>query len=281
MLVTHVALVSESQSVDLSEVSKVAAALQKQAVRDLGPIWNLQATVAAFAQLEDVPVDYWPIIVMDDINVPGAAGVHQDKDGQPFALVQNSNQWSLTASHELLEMLVDPFGNRLVAGQSIKPDQGRVNYLVEVSDPSEDEEFAYRINGILVSDFYTPRFFDPIAAPGVRYSFTGAIDAPRKVLKNGYVSWHEPISDHWWQATFFGPTLEFRDLGIFTANVRSLREEVDKRSFRSLDAGKLVTSKLQVLTQAGKPMRDATSARAESLRSQIKAVVDSAKLSRV
>jgi hypothetical protein len=65
--------------------------------------------------------------------------------------------WSVTASHECQEMLADPFGNRLVSGPSLAPDQGNVEYLVEVCDPVEDLGFAYLINGVLVSDFYTPR----------------------------------------------------------------------------------------------------------------------------
>ena len=77
--------------------------------------------MSGFAKLEDVPTDYWPVIIRDDIKTPGAAGVHEDKNGQPFALVQFSDAWSLTASHETLEMLADPFGNRLVAGRSPKP----------------------------------------------------------------------------------------------------------------------------------------------------------------
>ena len=50
---------------------------------------------------------------------PGALGIHLDKHNQPFALVTASSDkdvWSLTASHELAEMIVDPFGDRLVAG---------------------------------------------------------------------------------------------------------------------------------------------------------------------
>ena len=97
MLLRHVALVSETKRTTPSEVSRVGAALQKQASRDLGPSWNVQATVDAFSKLEDVPVGYWPIVIMDNINTPGAAGVHEDKDGQPFALVQFSQGWSLTA----------------------------------------------------------------------------------------------------------------------------------------------------------------------------------------
>src|SRR5215468_8117983 len=182
MLLRHVALVTETTQISFSELTKVSAALQKQASRDLAPNWNVKATVDAFDKLEDVPIGYWPVLVMENINTPGAAGIHEDKEGQPFALVEFSAGWSLTASHETLEMLVDPFGNRLVAGQSPKPGQGRVEFLVEVCDPSEAAAFAYTINGITVSDFYSPAYFDPVVNAAVRYSFTGALKKPRQVL---------------------------------------------------------------------------------------------------
>ena len=34
---------------------------------------------------------------------------------QPFALVAANDTWSVSLSHEVLEMIADPFGNRLVA----------------------------------------------------------------------------------------------------------------------------------------------------------------------
>src|SRR5215510_3530129 len=153
-LLRQLALVSESEQAKTKDLLRVAAALQKQASRDLAPIWDVSATVDAFETLEDVPLGYWPMIIRDDIGFDGAAGIHLDKDNQPFALITSSSDldtWSLTASHEELEMLVDPFGNRLMAGDSPKPDQDRVEFLVEVSDPSEAAEFAYTVNGILVS----------------------------------------------------------------------------------------------------------------------------------
>ena len=110
MLPVNLALVSEVRDHDPGDVARVAAALQRQATRDFAPIWNIQATVDAFPRLEDVPVSYWPMIVETDIDTPGAAGVHEDKDGQPFALIAMSDSWSLTASHEMLEMLADPLG---------------------------------------------------------------------------------------------------------------------------------------------------------------------------
>jgi hypothetical protein len=279
MLTTNLAVVSEVEGHDPSDVARVAAALQKQATRDFGPIWDVQATVDAFPRLEDVPVGYWPMIVRDDIGVEGAAGIHLDDHGQPFALITFGDSWSLTASHELLEMLGDPFGNRLIPGQSPKSDQGRVEFLVEVCDPSEAAEFGYTVNDILVSDFYTPNFFDPTQAEGVRYSFTGACTAPREILRGGYISWHDPVSDHWWQQTFFSQGKKFRDIGVFDAAVKSLRAEVDKRTPHPLltDGLKKSDKTLKAAVAAGKATDRASAARAAALRGQVVAIRDAAK----
>jgi len=207
MLPAHVALVADGVPVEPSQLTRVAAALSKQVLRDFGPIWSVNATVDAFVKLEDVPVDYWPIIVQKDVQ--GALGYHEDENGQPFAVVELASDWSLTASHECLEMLADPYGRRLRAGNlpeqaiaaGVKP--GRVEFLVEVCDPSEDGKYSYDINGLAVSDFYTPHYFDPVKASGVRYSFTGAVDAPRTVLRGGYLSWRNPVDDHWLQLRMF------------------------------------------------------------------------------
>ncbi len=86
-LPVHVALVSEDASIELGELMQVAAALQKQVLRDFGPVWQINADVTAFPTLESLPLDYWPIVIMDDIGAPGAAGYHDDRNGQPFSLV--------------------------------------------------------------------------------------------------------------------------------------------------------------------------------------------------
>jgi hypothetical protein len=216
MLLRHIALVPEKPE-GLGEAAKVAAALQKQVMRDVAPIWGLQATVDSFATLEDMPLGYWPIIVLDDIGQPDAAGIHKDDAGQPMALVQFSDGWSITASHEAIEMLVDPSGDRLAEGQSPKPGQERVEFLVEPCDPSEDAQFGYVIDGVAVSDFYTPSYFSTVEKPGDRYSYTGAIQHPRQVLTNGYLSWREPTRGEWWQETCWNGKQQFRNLGALDA----------------------------------------------------------------
>jgi len=278
MLIRQLALVSETKKITASALSRVSAALQKQATRDLAPIWQVKATIDTFPTLEDVPIGYWPIIVSED-DLGDAAGIHEDKEGQPFALVKYDYGWGLTASHEVLEMLVDPFGNRMTAGQSPKPGQGRVEFLVEVCDPSEDTPYAYRVNGILVSDFYTPDYFDPVASPNVRYSFTGAIKAPRQVLKGGYISWHDPISDHWFQETWFSGTKpRFRDIGKLTAkqgeNMRALlyRNTPERYAVRKLTGESLQLAKTTMGSHT-----ETANAKAKSLRTRVKQVIATAR----
>ena len=269
----HVALVSESDQVSFGDLGKVSAAIQKQVIRDLAPIWAVHATVDAFAKLDDVPIDYWPVIVRDDIEVNGAAGIHLDKDGHPYALVQQSSGWSLTTSHECLEMLCDPLGNRVKAGKSPKPGQGRVEFLVEVCDPSEADEFSYAVNGVIVSDFYTPDFFAPASSSGARYSFTGAIKKPRQVLKGGYLSWHDPVGDHWWQQVFFGAKPAFRDLGVLAQANGSIRTQIYRKT---PEAFKVRKPRPTVALTASKSFDEAAtagSAKAKTLRRQISALL--------
>lgn len=230
LLLAQVAIVPESDDdgIAMSNLTRVAAALQKQVTRDFSPIWEVDATVDAFERLEDVPLGYWPIIISR--NTPDfALGYHSDEQGQPFSIVKLTANWSLTASHECLEMLADPFGNRLIPSFSLKEDQGRVSYLVEVCDPCESAEFAYTSNGVLVSDFYTPAFFDPKLTTGSHYDFCGKIQYPREILEGGYITWNEPRTDEWWQQQYFGDQRQFVNLGKLTG-MRNIREAIDRRT---------------------------------------------------
>lgn len=232
-LIRQVALVSLDRRVPAATVMRIAAALQKQATRDLAPIWEVSATVNAFDKLGHVPVGTWPIIIGGQVPA-GAGGFHTDRNSQPLSIVRVStdiDELCSTCSHEMIEMLVDPFGSRFVAADSPMPDQGRVNFLVEACDPSEGAEFGYTVNNLLVSDFYTPHYFDPVRADGVRYSFTGAITSPREVLQGGYLSWQDPVSRHFFQERRFGSDEpEFVDLDAPENDSLTPREFIDRKT---------------------------------------------------
>jgi len=271
MLVRHVALVAEKSKIKHAEMTRVAAALQKQVTRDFAPIWNVRATVDSFVRLEDVPIGYWPVIIQD--KVEDAAGYHDDEDGQPFALVQFERDWPLTASHEVLEMLADPFGRRLMAGQSPDPRQGRVSFLVEVCDPCEDAAFGYTVNGVLVSDFYTPDYFEPRKIAGKQYSYTGSVPGPREVLKGGYLSWLDPRSRRWFQLQRFSRKPKIVNLGAKTG-AGSLRSWIDRQtaqaSLAALRGGG--AAQLGMFKAVRRASEKAAQARAASLRRGIRAV---------
>jgi hypothetical protein len=278
-LTPHVAIVPDSPSVTLAQVSSVAAAIQKQVTRDFGPLWNINATVDSFENLEAVPVDYWPVIIRDDIQQPGAAGFHTDDHGQPFSLVQADPGWELTASHETLEMLADPFGNRTLAGPpptgSPEPvnSLSRVTYLVEVCDPCETQ--SYEVNGIQLSDFITSHYYDPNGATGVQYSFRGAIKAPHTVLEGGYVSFGNPVDNHWYQIIVQDGQIQLRDLGIISSNKgKSLREIIDGKVRDALKE-KHYRTKAPLAARAAaagrgeSPLARSSAARAKSLRTYV------------
>jgi len=222
----HLALVPVTK-IKFNDVAQVSAAIQKQIIRDFSPIWTIEATIDPFPTPDDVPVGYWPIFIVDTFE---KGGQHKTVNNQPFGLVAAGKSWSLAASHEALEMLADPSGNRLVAGTSPADANARVEFLVEVCDPCQSEHESYTVNGIMVSDFCTPEYFDPVGVTGARYSYTGKVTAPHQVLPGGYLSWRDPASGDWFQHNKMKAEV-IRNLGpIQPAAMMSLRDMIDEQS---------------------------------------------------
>jgi hypothetical protein len=253
MLTAYVALVAEYPGFDTSLLLRVAAAIQKQVSRDVAPVWEVNAVVAPFACLEDVPIGYWPVVVTTR-DLGGQDGTHLDGDGAPYALVEAGADWSLTASHECIEMILDPFGSRTVAGPSPRDDQGRAEFLVEVCDPCQSADTAYTVNDILVADFVTPAYFemagtfDALGGPTARYSYSGKMSRPREVLAGGYLCWRDAITHHWWQrSSVDGKTWTDVDLGALdpaTRGQRSLREIVNSFTQHHERIGRSISGEL-------------------------------------
>jgi hypothetical protein len=221
MLVSQIALVSRSGKVRPRELLEVAAALQVQVTRDWSPVWQGNALVTVFEALEDVPPGCWPLMVVD--RAEGPLGSRVDRDGQPFALIEAGDSWSLSASQACLEMLVDPSGNRLVSADSAISGQGSVDFLMEICKPTADPRYAYLINGVVVSDFHTPAYFQSQAPAGGQYCFSGAVERPRQVLPGGYLTWRDSTSNRWHQLNFFGQQPEVREMGTRPATEASAR----------------------------------------------------------
>jgi hypothetical protein len=249
MLPINVALFSKSGAVQLAELTHVASALAIQVTRDFSPIWGISATVTALSDPRKVPPGYWPIFIVDNLP-PTEGGFHLTKHKQPYAEVEAGPTWSLAASHELIEMLVDPSGSRTAAGVGLTVANGkivenpadRVEYLVEACDPCESEDLAYLIGDVMVSDFFTPHYHDPtptVPTPGVRYSFTGALTKPREVLPGGYISWADLTTGHLMQIKYLTAVPQLVDLTAQHGDLGdlSLREFVNRAEAQAHERG--------------------------------------------
>jgi hypothetical protein len=240
MSVIQVGLVDKTGKIDTQLLQETAAAISIQVTRDLSPIWNVQATVQYLPSPKNIPVGVWPVFLVANLP-PGEGGFHLDKKNQPYAEVigtPDSDDWTIDASHEIVEMLVDPMGNRLqtsrsieISGSGVKDGTDEFDYLVEACDPCEANDFAYSISGIAVSDFITPHFYDPVAVSGVSYSFGGNIKAPRQVLPGGYISFVNPQTDDMEQILLLGKP-QLKNLGPATGS--SLRVFVDGRTYHDV-----------------------------------------------
>jgi hypothetical protein len=222
--VIHIALVPYQVSIDPSLLTRVAAALQRQVHEQFGPLWQIEATVSPFVDWNAVPADYARLIVVDHLDST-ALGVHADKDGKPYALVNGRGSWSLVASHELLEMLADPTGQQTRPGPSPRQDGKTVEILVEVCDPCQGSRWSYAIDGIPVSDFCTPAYYS--AGPGP-WSYRGSVKAAHQVLKDGYLIWHDPAAQLWWRRDYLSSEPTDYALGPMPPTVSFLRGHIDR-----------------------------------------------------
>ncbi|TMQ02472.1 MAG: hypothetical protein E6J91_51740 [Deltaproteobacteria bacterium] len=221
---THIALVPYQVSIDAAMLTRVAAALQRQVREHFGPLWQIDATVSPFADWNSVPADYVRLIIVDHLD-SSALGVHADKNGQPYALVGAHGAWPLVASHECLEMLADPTGQLTRRGPSPRGDGRTVDILVEVCDPCQGSRWAYAIDGIPVSDFCTPAFYDGGAGP---WSHRGNVTGPAQVLPDGYLIWRDPAAQEWWRRDHLGSAPTDYDLGPVPPTVSFLRGHIDR-----------------------------------------------------
>lgn len=225
----HIAIISQTAGVDSTDLAAATAAIQRQVTSDFGHIWNVTATVDDFPALHEMPPGYWPVLIKDDIEA-NAVGVHLTDDAERvFALVTyRPEDWTLTLSHEILEMLVDPFGVTFPTGPSPTGDGSTVEYLAEVCDPCRDPTAGYYVNNVLVSDFIFPGYYDQEGSG--RYDFGRHIAEPRQLLVNGYYAWRNLTTREWWYTSSDGDSVTSEDLGLkLPALDVHLRGAVDRR----------------------------------------------------
>src|SRR5262249_3247777 len=110
-------------------------------------------------------------------------------------------QWTVTATHELLEMLADPDIDLTVFRQQ-DATSGTL-YAYEVCDACEADEFGYKIDGVLVSDFVFPAWFETFREKGsTQFDQQNRIQEPFQLLKGGYIGVFDVTAGTGWHQQY-------------------------------------------------------------------------------
>ncbi len=161
-------------------------AVNRQVTEDFMPIWGsgyrCKLHASRFAPdepdvIQEDPVQAEAVIyLVDEPSIAGALGYHDLNNAEvPVGFVfTDLGDWTVTFSHEVLELIVDPTVNILVPGPDPRDPNNPNAWLLhtyEVCDAVESTEYV--IDGITVSNFVTPMYFAEGDAPGTRNDFLG------------------------------------------------------------------------------------------------------------
>ncbi|HEX9426718.1 MAG TPA: hypothetical protein VGA64_02955 [Candidatus Polarisedimenticolia bacterium] len=164
--------------------SALIKAMQGYVDLHIAPVWG---TPAKLITSKGYVKGAWAMIFLDDADQPGALAYHDlTPDGMPQSKVfvkttlKNGDKVSVSASHELVEMLVDPAINLMSTG----PDPKTI-YAYESADPVE--ALSFPVSGIPMSDFVYPSWFETFHKPGsVSFDRMKKVKRPFQILSGGY-----------------------------------------------------------------------------------------------
>lgn len=188
----QIALMNRCTVLTDAQIQAAVQPLQTQISRDFCPYWHTDADLHFVGKNAQADPNMWWVGIFDDSDTAGALGYHDyNPQGLPLGKIfaktdlQYGSSWTVTASHELLEILGDPEINRTVFDQ-IGTATGTL-FAYENCDAVEDDSIGYQIDGVLVSDFVLPTWFiNWQTSP--KYDFRGLVKNAFQLLSGGYMS---------------------------------------------------------------------------------------------
>lgn len=181
-----IAIINATTVLTDDQITPVGQALQVAVSRDFGPIWGVTATLVQVAKGTEPPPDAWQMVLMDNSDEQGALGYHYDLTpsdlpiGKVFVktTMDAGDTWETCLGHELYEALIDPYINDVIQVDNLL-------YAKEVADAVEAQ--SYEINGVPMTNFVTPWWFQPEAPAGAQFDFLGNLTEALQLAAGGYI----------------------------------------------------------------------------------------------
>jgi len=194
------------------KVQEGIRAVNRQIAHDFKPHWHVDAELRLEGSVGKKPdEERLPelrgdaiIYLWNGVNVDDALGFHEtNAAGVPFGFVftdlvkELGEPWTVTFSHEALELIGDPEVNLLVVGPHPGDPNKEVFHWYEMCDAVQDEK--YKIDGIWVSNFLLPLYFTPDAESGGRNDFLSRLHKGKSLQSfginpGGYIGFFNPES---------------------------------------------------------------------------------------
>lgn len=190
MPIPSLAVINHDPSIDEQRLAQFVRALDTQIRVDFQPIWGRDLVVWAARPDAILAPRTWKLHLHDGYaptEAAGALGRHatygRDHVPEGHVYVQTCRdhleEWTVIASHEALEMLVDEWVNLVVERKT--PD-GVELWPREVCDAVQGTH--YEVYGVRVANFVTPEFFvDGADGP---YDHLELLKAPFEIFPTGY-----------------------------------------------------------------------------------------------
>jgi len=192
------------------ELQGAIRSINRQIREDFEPYWHLGAELRLEGRSGTKPskqniVDMRGDAVLylwDSVDVDDALGYHDMTNaGVPYGFVftelakQLKEEWTVTLSHEALELIADAEVNLLVQGPHPADAKRTVFHWYEMCDAVQAE--TYEIDGVKVSNFLLPLYFTGGEEKGGRNDFLGRAynGKPLRsfgVNPGGYVGFFDP-----------------------------------------------------------------------------------------
>lgn len=207
-----ISVVNHTKSIPDAQVHEAIRAINRQIADDFRPYWNMHASLRLegrstakpdHRRLPDMRGDA-VLYLWDGDDGDDALGYHDTTHrGIPYGFVFTSlsedlgEKWTVTLSHEALELLGDPEVNLLVQGAHPSNPAQVVFHWFEMCDAVQDE--TYVIDGIEVSNFVLPLYFTGENETGSRNDYLGKLHGGRALRSfginpGGYIGFYNPAS---------------------------------------------------------------------------------------
>lgn len=204
MIHINVAVLNQSTEASDKTIKSLTSALQKQVTQHFAPVWGIDATLKFVPKSATPNPEHWQLIFLDTADQAGALGYHETTaTGLPLGKVfirtteLDGGAWSVTASHELLELLVDPYANLTVFRQSNNT-AGRL-YAYEVADAVEADADGYAIGSFQMSNFVFPSWFEDGLTGVTQFDYQKQLTGPFQLRKGGYIGIFDIPNKTGWQ----------------------------------------------------------------------------------